>query len=174
MKLYKKAAYTGIFLSVAIVLSYIELILGLNAFMPIYGIKIGLYNLAVIIAMFHLGFAESFAIIVLRSIIMSVLFGSVTSLAFSILGGVMAFAAMTALIKSSLFGRYISVIGISIAGASFFNSGQVIAAVIITGQISMFYYLPVLLIGSVFTGAVIGITSKIILDYFNKISRYEY
>lgn len=165
MKLYKKVAYIGVFLSLAIILSYIELILGFNALMPIYGIKLGLYNIAVIIAMFSLGFIEAFLIIVLRSIIMSVLFGSVTSFAFSILGGVAAFIIMTVLIKSRLFGKYISIIGVSVAGASFFNFGQIIASVILTGQLSMFYYLPVLLIGSVFTGTIIGITSRIILKY---------
>ena len=169
MKLYKKSAYIGIFLSLAVVLSYIELILGFNALMPVYGIKLGLYNILVITAIFYLGFTEAFLIIALRSIVMSVLFGSVTSFAFSFLGGLFSFLAMIILIKSSLFGKYISVIGVSIAGASFFNFGQIIASVILTGRISMFYYLPVLLIGSVFTGTVIGITSKIILSYFGLI-----
>jgi len=163
MKLYKKAAYIGVFLSVAVVLSYIELITGFNALMLIYGLKLGFYNIAVIIAIFFLGFIEAFVIIVLRSIIMSVLFGSVTSFIFSILGGIAAFIAMTVLIKSRLFDKYISVMGVSVAGASFFNFGQIIGSVIVTGQLSMFYYLPVLLIGSVFTGTVIGIISKIIL-----------
>ena len=166
MKLYKKAAYIGIFLSLAIVLSYVELILGFNALMPVYGMKLGLYNIVILVAMFTLDFSSAFTIIVLRSIIMSLLFGSITSFAFSILGGVMAFIAMAVLIKSKLFDRYISVIGVSIAGASFFNFGQITASVILTGQLSMFYYLPVLLIGSVFTGAIIGMTSKIILNYY--------
>lgn len=151
------------FLSLAIALSYIEMIFGFNAVIPVYGIKLGFFNIAVIIAIFYLGFAEAFAVMVLRSIIFSALFGSVTSFIFSILGGTAAFAAMTVLIKSKSFNRHISIIGVSVAGASFFNFGQIIGSVIVTGHPSMFYYFPVLLFGSVFTGTIIGIISKFIL-----------
>ena len=83
----RKISQIGVLTALAMVLSYVESLF--PAFIAVPGIKIGLANIAVIFALYRLGFREALGISVVRVVLSSLLFGSVMSLSYSIAGALM-------------------------------------------------------------------------------------
>ena len=75
------------------------------------------------------------------------------ALFFSLLGGVTAMAVMILLSKW----KKLSIYGVSIGGAAGHNCGQIAAAMLSLGNTAPLYYLPFLLLVSLFTGALTGL-----------------
>jgi len=65
---------------------------------------------------------------------------------------------------SQMFKKSVSVIGISMIGAFFFNIGQICIAAISVSNIYMFSYLPILTVVSTFCGVLTGYITKKILE----------
>ena len=65
----------------------------------------------------------------------------------------------------SVIKRYelLGVVGVSVAGAVFHNIGQLIALFVMSGSFSFVYYLSVLGIAAVITGAITGTISTVII-----------
>ena len=78
---------------------------------------------------------------------------TLSALLFSLLGGLSALLVM-ALLSGA---KKLSIFGVSIAGAAAHNCGQVCAALITLGSTAPLYYLPFLLLVSLFTGALSGL-----------------
>lgn len=152
-----RAAYFGIFLSLALILSYIETLIPINFGIP--GAKIGLTNLIIIIVLYKAGVKQAFVLSVCRIILAGFIFGNLFSIIYSLSGAVLSLLVMT-LIKNS--GKF-SIVGISIAGGVFHNIGQLVIAMIIVETYQVGYYFPVLLISGTAAGAAIGITAHEIL-----------
>ena len=53
--------------------------------------------------------------------------------------------------------------GVSIAGGTFHNIGQLLVAMLVVETFSVIYYVPVLLAAGMLTGFVIGVTANEIL-----------
>ena len=79
--------------------------------------------------------------------------GNASALLFSLLGGLSALLVM-ALLSGA---KKLSIFGVSIAGAAAHNCGQICAALITLGSTAPLYYLPFLLLVSLFTGALSGL-----------------
>ena len=77
---------------------------------------------------------------------------------FSISGGMLSIIVMILLKKSGRF----SMLGVSVAGGTAHNIGQIAAAAVVVGTAKIAYYLPVLLITGVITGIVNGCVARII------------
>ena len=88
----KRVATVSIFIAVAFVLSWIELILSITT--PIPGIKIGLANLAILFTMYYCSEKDAFMVLVGRLVLNAMLFGNVNSLIYSIAGGLLSFVIM--------------------------------------------------------------------------------
>ena len=143
--------------SLAIVFGYIEHLIPLP--IGIYGIKLGLANLVVVIMLYALNSYYTFTINMMRIIICSMLFGTFTSFWYSFIGGILSFGIMIIIKKTDKF----SPMGISICGAIAHNVGQIAVAVILMEEFKIAFYLPVLLIVGAITGAIIGIVAIPIL-----------
>lgn len=150
----KRITLLGILVSFALILSIVERWFPLEAVVPLPGIKLGLPNIVTLFALFYLDIPSALIIIFLRTFLASVFMGSITALAFSLTGGLMAFAAMRLALK--LYPKYLSIGGVSIIGAAFHNFGQICAAMVVMGTVNVFGYLPLLLIASIVTGFLIG------------------
>ena len=165
-----KMVYMGILISIALVLSLIERMLPIPFIAP--GAKLGLANLIIVISVYTLdSYRDSFIILLFRIILASILGGSLSSLLYSITGGVLSFLA-TILVKN-LGGRYVSIIGVSTSAAVFHNVGQLFAASIILKNLNIFLYLPILSIAGIGTGIFIGLSANYILNHFYKISYFD-
>ncbi|MGI6536836.1 MAG: Gx transporter family protein [Caldicoprobacterales bacterium] len=157
-----KLVLMALLLSVALVLHYIE-----SFFPPLApGAKLGLANIITITSLHLLGFKESMAIVLMRSVLGPILGGSPTGILFSLAGGTLSCIVMSLLYYR--FRRHFSLPGISVAGAVFHNIGQMLMASLIYGSIGiLFTYLPILMLASVFTGNFIGLASKYIIKFLS-------
>ena len=173
-----KMIYIGILVSMALVLSLIERMLPIPFIAP--GAKLGLANLIIVISVYTLdSYKDSFIVLILRMLLSSLLGGSISSLLYSISGGVLSFI-ITILVKH-LGGRYVSIIGVSTSAAVFHNVGQLFAASIIFKNLNIFFqkkwevkkYLPILSIAGIGTGIFIGLSANYILNHFSKVSYFN-
>lgn len=159
----KSVALCGIMTAVAMIFSYIESLFPIPV--PVYGVKLGIANIAIITVLLVVGTYEAIAVNVIRIMLTAVLFGNFNTFLFSIAGGVLSLAVMIILKKSKKF----STIGISVAGGVFHNIGQTAAAVFVMDTTAIVFYLPVLLIAGIVTGTVIGIVSGIVVRSVKKV-----
>lgn len=150
-------AYQGMLLAFALILGYVETLIPFSFGIP--GIKLGLANLAVLLALYLTGAKEAFCLDVLRIVLSGFLFGNMYSILYSLAGGIVSFAAMCIVKKAKLFG----ISGVSMTGGIFHNIGQLMVAAFVVETKGIFYYLPPLLAAGVVTGFLIGAVSVQIL-----------
>jgi heptaprenyl diphosphate synthase len=154
----KKLTLNALLIAFALVLSIVEHYFPLNLVVPIPGVKLGLPNVITLFALFYLDLGSCFAIVFIRCCLASLLVGNFASFGFSFTGGLFALIIMLFLKKS--YNHWFSVLGISIAGAAAHNIGQILFATIIMKTISVFAYLPLLLVMSILTGMITGTVAK--------------
>lgn len=141
--------------AMALALSYLENLFPLSLAIPIPGVKLGLANIVTLFALYALGPAQALLILAARCLLGAMFAGNMNALLFSLLGGFAAMLVMTALAAAGAFSLY----GVSVGGAAAHNCGQIAAAVLTLGNTAPLYYLPVLLMVSLATGALTGLVS---------------
>lgn len=127
---------------------------------PIPGIKLGLANVINLMALYMFGRKESFGILVLRIVLASAFMGNFSVFLYSFSGGVICFLFMSI---ARIFIPEERMWVTSIFGAAGHNIGQILIAVFISGTPQVIWYLPILLISAVITGAFTGITAQLTL-----------
>ncbi|MBR7073308.1 MAG: Gx transporter family protein [Eubacterium sp.] len=160
----KKAAFFGIMVALAFTFSYFESLIPFNIGIP--GVKLGLANLVVVIALYFYGIKAAFPIALIRILLAGFTFGNVNSLLYSLAGGILSLLVMWAVKNTKL-----SVIGVSILGGVTHNIGQLAAAALLMNTARIIYYLPVLLVAGTVTGFLIGTAAKLTLDKLDKINK---
>ena len=158
----KRIAYYGLLIAVAFVLSYLESLI--PVFVSVPGIKLGLTNLVVLLAMEYFGLKEAFFINMIRIVLVGFTFGNGFSLVYSLAGGILSFLVMVLMKISGKF----SLSGVSVSGGVSHNIAQIAVAFLILESRALFYYLPVLLISGTIAGMVIGLLSAEILKRLPK------
>lgn len=148
-----KVAYLGVFTALALIFSYVETLIPIQFGIP--GVKLGLANLIIVIALYRMKLSETYLLSIVRVLLAGFIFGNYFSIIYSLAGGILSLTVMALLRKKGGF----SVIGVSIAGGVFHNIGQLIVASVIVETFSVMYYVPVLLIAGLVTGLLIGIAS---------------
>ena len=154
----KRLALLGILASLAIVLSYLEALIPPLVAIP--GVKIGLANIAVMLALYKLGMKEAAIISVVRNIVIFLLFGGFIALLYSLAGAILSLAVMYLLKRFTP----LSEIGVSVAGGVSHNLAQITVAIFAFSTPSLVLYLPVLLISGTLAGIVIGLCSGIVIN----------
>ncbi|RKM60850.1 Gx transporter family protein [Butyrivibrio sp. XB500-5] len=157
-----KITLYGIFAALAMILSYVEL--QIPAFFAVPGMKLGLTNIVVVVALYVLGEKSAFFINLIRILVVSLLFGTVMSLWFSLAGGVLSTLIMILLKRCDKF----SPVGVSAAGGITHNIGQIMIAMILLQTKFIVWYLPALWLSGVVSGVVIGIIGGIVCDHLKK------
>ena len=150
-------ALSAMLAALALIFSYIEAILPLSVGIP--GVKLGIANLVIIIALYTLGFRYAMAINILRILVAGLLFNGAFGAIYSLSGGILSLIVMCLLKKTGLF----SEIGISMAGGVMHNLGQLMIAALIVSTMKLFYYFPVLLFSGMISGILIGIIAHLVL-----------
>lgn len=161
----RKVAYSAILVALAMIFSYVEVLIPVNFGIP--GIKLGLANLVVVVGLYFLKPSEVILISVTRILLVGFLFGNGMSIIYSLAGGLLSFAVMILLKKAKGF----SIIGVSIAGGVSHNAGQILVAACVVENAKLFYYFPVLLVAGVITGTLIGIVSGRVLPVVQSTGR---
>ena len=148
-----RVAYFGVFTALALIFSYIETLIPFNFGIP--GVKLGLANLIIVIALYKMKVSEAYMLSVVRVLLSGFIFGNYFSIIYSLAGGLLSLTTMALLKKKDGF----SLLGISVAGGVMHNVGQLIVAMIVVETFSVIYYVPVLLVSGIVTGLLIGIAS---------------
>ena len=156
----KKVAIYGMLIALAMVLSFLESML--PALVAVPGVKLGLTNLVVMVALYRMKPADAFVINIIRILLVGLTFGNSFSLVYSFAGGALSFIVMLLLfrIREGLF----SPVGVGAAGGVAHNMGQLIVAAIIMRSAGVGFYIPVLLVSGVIAGAVIGMLSGLVVE----------
>lgn len=149
-----RVAYFGVFTALALIFSYVESLIPIQIGIP--GMKLGLANLMIVIALYKMSLKETYLLSITRVVLSGFLFGNMFAILYSLAGGLLSLTVMAVLKKAGGF----SVMGVSIAGGVFHNIGQLIIAMIVVETFSVAYYIPVLLIAGVITGLLIGIAAN--------------
>ena len=153
----RKIARMGLLVALAMILSYVESLI--PAFVAVPGVKVGLANTVVIFALYTLGPVEALTVSLLRVILSSFLFGSVLSLLYSLSGALLSLGGMIVMKKLKIF----STLVVSVTGGVLHNVGQILVACLVLETDVLLYYLPVLILSGVVTGAVIGIIGSLVI-----------
>ena len=152
-----RVAYFGVFTALALIFSYVETLIPVNLGIP--GVKLGLANLIIVVALYKMRLSEAYLLSVVRVLLAGFIFVNYFSIIYSLAGGLLSLTVMALLKKWGGF----SLQGISIAGGVFHNIGQLIVAAVVVETFSVTYYFPVLLVAGLLTGLVIGIVAEMML-----------
>ena len=160
----RKVAIFGVFTALALIFSYVELLIPINFGIP--GAKLGLANLMTVLVLYKMGIKEALALSVTRIILSGFMFGNLFGILYSLAGGLLSFLVMVLLKKSDRF----SVAGVSIGGGTAHNIGQLLVAMVVVQTYQVGYYLPDLLVAGEVTGLLIGLVAKEVLKRIQGIS----
>ena len=153
----KRLATLSVIIATAIILSFVES--RIPAFVAIPGVKVGLANIAVIFALYKLGIGDAVCVSLIRVVLISLLFGSIMSLWYSLGGAVLSFSAMLAM-------KYLTpanTVSVSLTGGVAHNIGQILVACLVLDTNVLFYYLPFLLLSGVIAGIAVGLASALLI-----------
>lgn len=160
----RRIALLGVLTSVALVLSYLEVMLPpISTAVP--GIKMGLPNIIIIFLLYKFGLKEAVTVSLIRVFIVALLFGNVMTLAYSVAGAVLSLGLMTLFKKFDFFSQ----VGVSIIGGISHNLGQILVAIFLFDTIQIGYYMIILSITGTIAGVVIGIISSILVKKLEKL-----
>lgn len=151
----KKVSLLGLFSAFAVILSYVE------SFIPsigIPGIKLGLANLAVVLALYFMGNTAAITVSLIRILIIGMFFGNWFSILFSMAGAIASYLIMILFKRIDKF----SIISVGVIGGVFHNIAQLIVAMFVVKTYQVIYYMPALIVSGIITGAIIGYISYVI------------
>ena len=147
----RKVALFGVLIALAFVFSYVEALFPFTFLVP--GMKIGLANLVVVITLYMMGAGAAFCVSAVRIVLVGFTFGNLSTMMYSMAGGLLSFAVMALCRRLNLFRTE----GVSMIGGVFHNIGQLMVAAAVVENTALFYYVPVLLVFGLMTGGGIGL-----------------
>lgn len=146
----RKIAELGLLSALAIILGWVEHMVPLLPSVP--GVKLGLGNIVVVLALYRFGKREAFAVSAVKVLLSALLFGSVSGLVYSASGAAFSFFVMCLFYKN----EKLTPVGVSAAGGAAHICAQVAAAIILTSTPQLWRLIPPLLAVGVLTGALSG------------------
>lgn len=122
------------------------------------GIKLGLANVVTVFSMYLLGPGATLCIVLIRVTLGCFSTGQMMAFLYSMTGGLLAFC-VSALLYRCFSGERMWVVSVFAAIAH--NVGQIAVAIVVVGTPTIAYYLPVLLLSGVITGAFTGLCAQL-------------
>lgn len=157
----EKITRLALLTAAALILFVVELQIPLP--IPIAGVKLGLSNIVTLIAVYRLGGKDAALILTARVLLGALIGGNPTALLYSFTGAVFCMTAML-LLKRAIPERFLWLN--SLIGAVFHNLGQLSAAALLLGSISVFAYLPILTVAGGIAGIFTGLCASLLLRRF--------
>lgn len=150
----RRLARVSLLCACALVLSYLETMIPLPVAAP--GIKLGLANVAVVVALYTLDAKSAGAVALVKVLASGFLFGSPMMLAYSLGGTALAFVGMVALAAVPGVG----LVPVSMLAAVLHNAGQLGVAAIALQTPAVFINLGVLGVAACVTGGITGAVAE--------------
>ena len=150
----RRLARVSLLCACALVLSYLETMIPLPVAVP--GIKLGLANVAVVVALYTLDVKSAAAVALVKVFASGFLFGSPMMLVYSLGGTVLAFIGMVALAAVPGVG----LVPVSMLAAVLHNVGQLGVAAMALQTPAVFINLGVLSVAACVTGGITGAVAE--------------
>ncbi len=154
----KTMAVLSIYIAIAFI--YIENLFPLP--IPFPGIKLGLANLVIVLALCQFGLPYAFAISLLRNLLNAFTFGSLFGFFYSLAGSIASLFVMYLLFP--LKKTQLSLVSVSCVGGIIHNLGQFAVASFLVGPSAILPYLPFLYFAGLIAGALIGFVARLCLQ----------
>lgn len=132
---------------------------------PVQGVKLGLANIFTVYAVYRFKGSEVLIMVLTRVFLGAVFSSNFSALIYSFSGAMLCLAGML-LIKRVIPQDYIWLC--SIFGAILHNTGQIIAAVIVMGSLSVAAYYPILVISGCIAGAFTGFAAGFVIKRLDR------
>lgn len=156
--------FLSLLVAIGLALSVLESAIPLPILIP--GARLGLSNIVILVTLIIFGFKEALIVSILKSFVLVLITGSVSSLIYSFTGAILS--CITMYIVYKYFSNIFSLIGVSIFGAITHNIAQISVAAFIMFNIRIYTYIPILMLTSLFTGYFVGLTSGYIVKNLQK------
>lgn len=166
----RKITNLALLTSMALAISLLEHMIPIPV--PIPGAKLGLSNIVLLISLYIYGFKEALVIGILKSFLLMLITGSVSSFFYSVTGAILATIFMALSMNFAM--KFLSFVGISEIGAFFHNLGQILVAIFVMDNIKMLIYFPALVIMGIFTSFFVGLSVNYIISHMDKIKFGEF
>lgn len=153
----RRLAVCALLLCLMLILGYVETLIPVAPSIP--GIKLGLSNSVLVLALYALGIPSAIALMVMKVALSGFLFSGVSAMAYAFAGGCFSLLAMAPL--SRLKG--LNPIVVSAVGGLCHNVGQVSLAMLILQTPGLVFYMAVLMAVGLATGGVTGFVSALIM-----------
>lgn len=153
----KKLTLTAVLSAIALTVFVLEAQIPVPFAVP--GLKLGLSNIVTLFALACTGWKSALAIVLIRITLGNLLVGNLMSLLFSLAGGLLSFGCM-APVQKKLPMQQLWVAGVF--GGMAHILGQMAVAVCVTDSLAVLFYLPVLLLCGIFTGALTGLSAQLL------------
>lgn len=158
----KKITVCAALSATALILGYLESFIVLPVSVP--GIRIGIANIAGILALFTMGPVYAVAVTLVRVVLSAVLFSTPAAFLYSLSGALCSLAVMVFLHRLGF-----SIYSVSITGACVHNTAQLLVAMMLTKSGFIIIYLPVLLFAGILAGTVTGQIARILVARLKKL-----
>lgn len=158
----KKNIFLALLVSIGLAVGYIENMIPMP--IPLPGARLGLSNIVVVVTIVVFGRREGFVVALLKSVLLMLVTGNVSSFFYSFAGAFLSAIAM----NIAWYGLKLSIISTSLIGSFFHNLAQVTVASLMVSNIRLFYYFPFLIILGIFTGIFVGMASKVVVEQLRK------
>lgn len=153
----RRAALYGVLAAGALACGYLELLIPLPVSVP--GVKLGLGNAVVLIALERLGARSGLYLMFAKVVASSLLFANLQMIVFSLAGGLLSWAVMALAVRSGAF----STVATSVLGGISHNVGQLIAvAALLSPQVAA-VNAPVLGVAGALCGLGVGIAASVVM-----------
>lgn len=160
----KRTALCGLLTAMMLVLGFIESMIPVAAGVP--GIKLGLSNGVLMFALYMLDAPTAFVLMIVKVVLSGLMFGGVSAMLYALAGGVLSMITMILLKKLKFH-----ILVVSMFGAVMHNVGQVLMAILIVNTPQLVYYMAVLMLVGLGTGAVTGIAANTTIKHIKKLSK---
>lgn len=134
------------------------------------GVKIGISNIATLFSLYYFGPLYALILSFLRPIVVSLIKGNLLTLEFILSFSGSIGSTIFMIIFYKLLKDKISTVGVSIIGGITHNMAQFFVVYIITNNIYLFFYLPVLIFFGGLSGFAIGLITNLLIK---RVKEYE-
>lgn len=158
----KRLTSLALMTTFAIILSYVES--RIPTFVAIPGVKVGLANIVVILALYTQTLKEAIIISGVRVFAVSLLFSNPVSMIYSISGAFLSLFTMFLLKRLTP----LRTVTVSVLGGVTHNVGQIAVASVILETNVLSYYLPFLILSGTVAGIAVGVAAAVLIKRLEK------
>jgi heptaprenyl diphosphate synthase len=158
----KKLVFLAILTSLSVVLGVVDS--QISVFLAVIpGAKIGLANITIILAILYFRFSDSFTMAFLKSLLIGLILGAVSTFVIGFSGTFLSFIGMFVVIKLSR--NTFSMVGVSVIGGVLHALGQITAVTFFYSSLATLLFVPQLVFISAVTGVGTGLITNTVIRY---------